>query len=183
MAHGINRDSGEEVKPDGRAPPPHDLRREEIRYLLEAEEHAANGRTERDGHASRTRRTQNLAAFRWSGVSISVNDWHHERRRVRVRTFICLVLAEVPARRSVTASLAPRGCVTYRLTILPTHDAMCTKGPSLPAHSLMKLEGPLGRRALRTERQPRGDGERKPDRFGKECAPPEVAVDNETCTR
>ena len=96
----------EEPKP---LPPPHDLCRKEVRHFFETEQDAADGRAEGNGHPGRTRSTEDPATLACSNASTSGSYG----RCVYSPSFVSYLLKNL-------------------LTMLPTQEAMWTKGPSLP---------------------------------------------------
>ena len=109
----------EEPKP---LPPPHDLCRKEVRHFFETEQDAANGRAEGNGHSGRTRSTEDPATLAYRDASMSGSYG----RCVYLPSFVSYLLKNL-------------------LTMLPTQEAMWTKGPSLPVEGQSDVN--LGGRA------------------------------------
>ncbi len=103
-------------------PPPHHLRGEEVRDLLQAEQDAADRSTKGHGHASSASSTQDTAPLALEQVNATIDRDYTEC----APSFVSYLLKN-------------------RLTMLPTQEAMCTNGPSLPAQT--EVLAPLCRRA------------------------------------
>lgn len=151
-----------DVKPRPRClPAPEHLSREEIRYFLEREQYASDGRAECDCYASGGSCAKDLTSFGWRDILDNKPGTRGRRRWTRY----------------YGTSYAP-SFVSYltnqRLTIFPKQLAMCTNGPSLPTiryNPTLNQSRPKGidfnRANGRTECEPRSYRHRQRNGLGE----------------